>query len=119
MNGTMDKTFSVLKLAGALFLCSLLSLGVYLLAVPFVYGAWHCPPPAKCDSPLWVNLIVLFIFLSPLLIFALGAYLCREIIRSLSQSKILCAVVFTLFALFPLLLFGGLIAYIIFDTTAR
>jgi len=119
MNETMGKIFSILKLIGALFICCLLSLGVYLLAFPFVYGAWHCPPPAKCDLPLWVNLIILFIFLSPLLIFALGAYLCREIIRSLSQSKILRAVVFTLFALFPFLLFGSLIAYISFDTTAR
>jgi len=94
----------------------LLSLGVYLLATPFVYGAWHCPPPAKCATPLWINLIVLFVFLSPLLIFAAGAYHCREIIASLGQSKILRAVVFTLFALFPILALGGLIAYIILDT---
>jgi len=119
MNKSTGKIFSVLKLIGALFLCCLLSLGVYLLAVPFVYGAWHCPPPSKCDSPLWVNLIVLFIFLSPLLIFVFGAYLCREIIRSLGESKILRAALFALFALFPVLLFGGLIAYIIFDTTAH
>ena len=115
MNSATGKILSILKLACALFLCCLLSLGVYLLAAPFVYGVWHCPPPSKCDTPLWINLIVLFVFLSPLLIFAAGAYLCREIIASLGQSKITRAVVFILFALFPLFVFGGLIACIILD----
>ena len=115
MNETTGKIHSVLKLVCALFLCCLLSLGVYLLALPFVYGAWHCPPPVKCAALLWVNLIILFVFLSPLLIFTVSAYLCRKIIASLIQSKILRAVVFGLFALFPLLVFGGLIIYIILD----
>jgi hypothetical protein len=115
MNETTGKIPSVLKLVCALFLCCLLSLGVYLLAVPFVYGAWHCPPPAVCAAPLWVDLVSLFIFLSPLSIFTFGAYLCRKIIWSLSESKILRAVVFGSFALFPLVVFGGLIIYIILD----
>jgi hypothetical protein len=116
MNTTTGKILTTLKLAYALFSCCLLSLGVYLLAAPLVYGAWHCPPPAVCDTPLWINLIILFIFLSPLLIFTGGAYLCRSIVASLAQSKILRAVVFILFGLFPLLVFGGLIVYIIHTT---
>ena len=108
-----DKILPVLKLFLALFLCGLLSLGVYALATPFVYAMWHCPPPRECDNPAWIEFSILFIISSPVLIFALGAYFCRNLVVALTETKFLRVVLLLGFTLFPLFVFGLLIVYIV------
>ena len=115
MKATTNKFKAFFKLILALFVCIAVSMGIYLAAVPFIYGAWHCPPPRECSTPAWAEYTVFFILLSPFLVFAGGAYLCRNIARSISQSNILRALILLVFALFPLLALAALIAYIVSD----
>lgn len=111
-NQPSSKFLLICQIILALFCCFAASLGIYLLAVPFIYGAWHCPHP-PCDSPDWIQWTVFLILLSPLLVFAVGAYLCRNIVASLTAVKILRVVVLFGFAAFPLILFAALIIYIV------
>jgi hypothetical protein len=115
MDATPRKISSIFKLFLALLICGILSLGIYLAAVPFIYAVWHCPPPRECSAPAWMQYLVFFILLAPLLIFAGGAYLCRNVVGSISQSKLLRALILVLFALFPLFALAALIAVIISD----
>ncbi len=110
MNG---KILTVLKLILALFLCCVVSLGIYLLATPFIYGVWHCPPPRECSTPAWAEYSVFFILLSPFLVFAGGVYFCRSIVAQLTKIKLLRLILLLGFAFFPLLIGILLIAYII------
>ena len=116
MTTAPSKISSVFKLCLALFVCAAVSLGVYLVATPFIYGAWHCPPPRRCETPAWADYTVFLILLSPLLVFAIGAYLCRHIVAAISHSKILRSLILLVFGLFPLLALAALIAYIVSDT---
>jgi hypothetical protein len=110
MNG---KISAVLKLILALFLCGLISLGIYLLAMPFIYGVWHCPPPRECSAPAWAEYSVFFILLSPFLVFAGGAYFCRGIVAQLTKIKFLRVILLLGFAFFPLFITVLLAVYII------
>ena len=112
MSDTKTKIYAALKLISAIVLCLFFSLIIYLLATPFIFGAWHCPSP-PCNSPDWIQWTVFLILVSPLLVFTFGAYLCRKIIESLSEVKLVRGLIFAGFALFPLILWGGLIVYII------
>ncbi|MGI8670410.1 MAG: hypothetical protein ACR2J3_11305 [Aridibacter sp.] len=113
MNNTPNKFFTLLKIILALLFCLLISFGVYFASVPIIYAAWHCPDPSRCNSPNWLQWLVLFILISPVPIFILGAYLSRKMISTLTQNKFLRAVIFFGFAIFPILLWIGLVIYIV------
>lgn len=113
MEKTLDIYFTIFKILLALLLCTIISLSVYLAFTPIVYAAWHCPQPDQCNSPNWLQWLVLLIFLSPLAIFIFGAYLSRKMISTLTGNKLLRGVIFFTFGTFPILLLIGLIVYIV------
>lgn len=113
MEKALNIYFTIFKILLAILLCTIMSLGVYLAATPVIYAAWHCPQPDQCNSPNWLQWLVLLIFLSPLAIFTFGAYLSRKMISTLTGNKFLRGVIFFIFGTFPILLFIGLIIYIV------
>lgn len=113
MSDVKAKIFTVLKICLAIFGCLIVSTSIYLGSSIFVYAAWHCPPPCEHKTPLWVDLTILLLFLSPFLVFTIGAYLCRNAIYFLTESKILRVLLLLSFALFPLFIFVGFVIYVI------
>lgn len=112
MSNANTKISAVLKLFLALGFCLVISLGIYLIATPFIFGAWHCPHP-PCNSPDWIQWTVFLILLSPLLVFTIGAYLSRGVVADLTETKFLRVLTLLIFAFFPILMLAGLIVYII------
>lgn len=111
MSHAKAKIFTVLKICLAIFGCLIVSISIYLGSSIFVYAAWHCPPPCEHKTPMWIDLTILLIFLSPFLVFTIGAYLCRNAIYSLTESKILRVLLLLFFAFFPIFLFVGFVFY--------
>ena len=105
-----SKLFSVGKILLGIVFCLIVSACIYLGSTIFVFGAWHCPH-GNCQTATWINVVIFLIFVSPLLIFSIGAYLCCDAVYALTDSKYLRMFVFLAFSLFPLCIFTGLIVY--------
>jgi hypothetical protein len=112
MSEATSKLFSVGKIAGGFLFCLIISLLIYLSSMMLIFGAWHCPS-GNCPKPAWIDITVFLLLASPLLIFSIGAYLCRIAVYELTKSLILRLIILSTFALFPFYLLVGLIANII------
>lgn len=113
MKADSSKKVSVGKIILAVFLCFVMSLATYIIAVPFIYAVWHCPPPRECNTPEIWHWLVFAILLSPILYFFIGALFSRKDIAVLTASKPLRLTLFLIFALLPIFCFVGLIIYIV------
>lgn len=107
-----SKLYSVGEIALALFFCCLFSFFIYAVSVFYIFAAWHCPD-GNCQTPTLVNAIVFLILASPFFIFPLGAYFARNAVYNLTESKIFRIIMLATFALFPLVGFAAMIAYIV------
>ena len=112
MSEANGKLFSVGVILGGMIFCTIISSLIYFCSMFVVYAAWHCPS-GNCQTPTWINILVLLLLTSPLPVFGIGAYLCRNAIYALTRSWFLRVIMLLSFALFPLFLLIGLIAYII------
>ena len=111
MNETKSKISSIGKIFLGLVFCSIVSVCIYLGSMIFIYGAWHCPPPHLCETAVWVNIVILLLLISPLFIFAVGAYLCRDAVYDLTSGKYLRIALLAAFASCPVYLLIGIIIF--------
>jgi hypothetical protein len=112
MSEINNKLFSVGTILGGFLFCLFLSFLVYTCSMFVIYGAWHCPH-GNCYTPTWINIVILLLLTSPLLIFSIGAYLCRGAIYTLAKKRVLRIIMLSSFGLFPLYLLIGLIVYMV------
>lgn len=111
MSETNSKLFSIGKILGGLFFCLIVLLSVYLISMFVAFGAWHCSSGNCRTTTNWLDIAVFSMWLSPFLIFAVGAYLCRNAIYALTAHRFLRVLMLLAFALFPVYLIAGFIIY--------
>lgn len=107
-----SKLFSVGVILGGMIFCLIISLCIYVISMFVAFAAWHCPP-GKCEPRTLLDLTVFSLWLSPFLIFSLGAYLCRKSIFNLTTNKLWQTLLFMIFGLFPAFIIAGILVYII------
>ena len=112
MNEVKYKLFSVGKILLMLIFCLIISICIYLGSFIFAFGVWHCPA-GNCHTPLWADLTIFMLWMSPFLVFAAGAYICRDPVYELTDNKYARVSMLLAFTLFPLWVFAGFIVYAI------
>ncbi len=111
MSETNSKLFSIGKILGGLFFCLIVSLAVYFVSMFVAFGAWHCSSGNCRTTTNWLDIAVFSMWLSPFLIFAFGAYLCRNAVSTLTENRFLRVLMLFAFTLFPVFLIAGFIIY--------
>lgn len=111
MSDTKTKIWAAAIIIFNFAMCVLISAGVYAVSTIVAFGAWHCPPPNQCDEKVWLDLLILLMWLSPFAFFAFGAFVSRPSFHKLAENNLTRKLMFFAFALFPLLALIGLIVY--------
>lgn len=110
MSATSNKLFLVGKISLMLIFCLGISLIIGFFSIIYVFGISDCVLD-KCQSSILGNIAAYLVLLSPLLIFSIGAYLCRNDINALTKIKFRRVILFLSFALFPIYFLVGFIIY--------
>ena len=110
MNVTTKRISSVILILLTFLLCCGLSAAMLFITMIFAYAAWHCPN-GNCETSVWVNSLLLALFLTAILIFPLAAFLSRKVAAAVTESVIVRTIILTLFAIFPVIFITAMIVY--------
>lgn len=102
MSEPENKLYSVGEIFLALVFCLIISFFIYVFSILFIFGLEKCPAEG-CRVSTWNNIAGFAALLSPIAVFALGAYFARNSIYALVKSKSLRILSFLTFAFLPLI----------------